>query len=94
MFNSVIKQICFKNLEDIIPTYLHDVSRLLPHNQPRSQRIFSLWFKDKKALETRLSNNVKKKVLPCFVVESWSGKGQNGNFFICPSARTPLFYQL
>ena len=42
MFNSVIKESCFKNLQDIIPTYVHDVNTLLSHNQPRSQRIFSL----------------------------------------------------
>ena len=33
------------------------------------------------------------KVLLCFVVESWSGKGQNVNFFICPPANL-LLYQL
>ena len=39
MFNSVVNDSCFKNLQDIIPKYVHYVTTLLSHNQPCSQRI-------------------------------------------------------
>ena len=39
MFNSVVKDSCFKNLQDIIPTYAHYVTMLLSHNQPCFQHI-------------------------------------------------------
>ena len=41
-YNSVIKENCFKHLQDIITAYVHDIARLLFHNQPCAQRILSL----------------------------------------------------
>ena len=39
VFKSVVKELCFKHLQDIITTYVHDVTMLLSHNQPHSQCI-------------------------------------------------------
>ena len=36
IFNLEVKENCFKHLQDIIPTYAHDVAILLSHNQPCS----------------------------------------------------------
>ena len=40
--NLVVKELCFKHLQNIITTYVHDITMLLSHNQPYSQCIFSL----------------------------------------------------
>ena len=65
VFNSVVKELCFKHLQDIITRYVHDITMLYSHNQPQSQRIFSLETEVQKALETSLSNNGKEK---CYLV--------------------------
>ena len=59
VFNSVVKESCFRHLQDIIIAYAHDVITLFSHNQPHSQCIFSLYTEVQKALGTRLSNNGK-----------------------------------
>ena len=35
-FNSVVKERCFKQLQDIIAMNVHDVTTLLSQNQPHS----------------------------------------------------------
>ena len=61
VFNSVVKELCFKHLQNIITTYVHDITMLLSHNQPHSQCIFSFYTEVQKALGTSLSNNGKEK---------------------------------
>ena len=85
MFNSVIKESCFKNLKDIIPTYVHDVNTLLSHNQLKAKT------KGKKAVGTRLSNNGKEKFYLVFLQKVEAEKVKMATFL---SAHTPLFYQL
>ena len=36
VFNSVVKEIYFENLQDIIATSIRDVAKLLSHKKPRS----------------------------------------------------------
>ena len=33
---TLVKQLCFKHRQDIITTYVHDITMLLSHNQPHS----------------------------------------------------------
>ena len=53
MFNSVVKECCFKHLEDVITMSVCDVPVPFYHNQVRPQCLFSLG--------TRLLHNGKEK---------------------------------
>ena len=81
MFNSVVKEICFKYLQDVIATSVRDVAAPLYHNQPCSQHSFSLG--------TRLPHNGKENFYRVFLqkVEAEMSKWQ-----FCLSARpsTPI----
>ena len=81
MFNSVVKESCFKYLQDVIATSVRDVAAPLYHNQPCSQHPFSLG--------TRLSHNGKENFYHVFLqkVEAEMSKWQ-----FCLSARpsTPI----
>ena len=61
VFNSVVKESCFKHLQDITTKNNFDVTKILSHNQPRSQCMFLLSIEVQKNLRTRLSNNGKGK---------------------------------
>ena len=61
VFNSVVKELCFKHLQDIVTTYVHDITMLYSLTTyliPSETEV-------QKALETSLSNNGKEK---CYLV--------------------------
>ena len=91
VFNSVVKESCFK-------TPLQRMSITLPCYSLTTNLIPSAYFrcklKSKKALGTRLSNNGKEKFYHVLLYKLEVDKGQNVNFFIYLPAGVPPFYQL
>ena len=92
VFNSVVKQLCFKHLQDIITTYVHDITTLLSDNQPHSQCIFLFYTEVQNALGTSLSNNGKEKFY--YVLSKLKLKRSKCQLFYLPAhlpACPPLF---
>ena len=88
VFNSVVKGSCSKHLQDIITTYVHDVTTLRSNNQPRSQCTFSLKNEAQKALGTSLSNNGKEQFYRVLLQKVEVEKVEMSTFlFACPLAR-------
>ena len=86
---TLVKQLCFKHRQDIITTYVHDITMLLSHNQPHSQCIFSFYTEVQKALGTSLSNNGKEKFYRVLSKLKW--KRSKCQLFYLP-ARLPASF--
>ena len=90
VFNSVIKERCFKHLQDIITTYVHDATTILSLTTnliPSAYFRFKL--KSKKLLGTSLSNNGKEKFYRVLSKLKW--KRSKCQLFYLP-AHGPAFH--
>ena len=85
MFDSVVKESCFKHLQDVIARSVCDVhSATLSQPTSIPAHLFALKWRLKSS-EDKVVSQQERKALLCFVAGNWGGKCQNGNFSYLPT---------